>query len=435
MLTEASPRGPAALPESLSPEKLVFFWVTEFDYGAREHHGGYLRYFSLSRELLRMGHEVYFIAVLKPAEFELGSAWFSSLKSQGHLTGFTAITYEPRRARVTWATRLLHPYAGNLLLASDRANALRHVSQFAQQHPPDVMIASSRNLFFIPDAFRDKALTIIDFCDAESLYFWRDARHAAATRQYRKAVRHFFRMLQAAVHERYYCRRSDLNILVSPADKRAIDRIGGLPQQTLFMPNGLTLVASGQPLAAKHRNRIIFTGNMDFPPNSEAAIYFLDFVFPLVQRDNPGVEFVIAGANPTAELLARQNNNVRLTGYVKDLNHEIATSALYVAPLVTGSGFKNKIAEAIVNRTFIVATPIAVEFLDARIRSLIEVAAAPAEMAQSITKYLRNPELTLERVDQLYDLVVNDQNSWAQRARDLLATMKAAKKSRAARRV
>jgi glycosyltransferase involved in cell wall biosynthesis len=432
VLAEASPGSPTTLPQSGSPEKLVFFWVMEFDYGVRAHHGGYLRYFALSRELIRMGHEVYFVAALKSEEYDAGKAWFSSLKAQGTITDFTAITYEPRLNRVAWAARLLHPFAGNVLLAADRANVLRQVSQFGQQHPVDVIVASSRNLFFIADEFRDKTMTIIDFCDAESLYFWREARHAIANRNYRQAVRHFFRMLQAAVHERYYCRRSDLNILVSPADKRAIDRIGGLPRQTMFMPNGLTLAGAGQDLAAKQSNRIIFTGNMDFPPNSDAAIYFLDFVFPLVQRDNPTVEFVIAGANPTPELMARQNDHVRLTGYVKNLNHEIATSALYVAPLVTGSGFKNKIAEAIVNRTFIIATPIAVEFLDAPIRSLIEVAATPEEMAQSITKYLRNPELTLERVEQLYQLVVNDQNSWAQRARDLLAMMKVAKKPQAA---
>jgi len=111
--------------------------------------------------------------------------------------------------------------------------------------------------------------------------------------------------------------------------------------------------------------RLIFSGNMNFPPNYQAAIWFIDNVFPLVRKAHPEAHLVVAGANPVPELLQPAGDYIRVTGYVAGMNDEIAASSLYVAPLITGGGFKNKVIEALGNRTYVAATPMALEFLDA----------------------------------------------------------------------
>lgn len=73
----------------------------------------------------------------------------------------------------------------------------------------------------------------------------------------------------------------------------------------------------------------------------------LDHVFPGLLEQLPDAQLVIAGANPPAFLKARASPNIAITLYAEDLNREIARSALYVAPLTTGSGFKNKIVECL----------------------------------------------------------------------------------------
>ena len=161
--------------------------------------------------------------------------------------------------------------------------------------------------------------------------------------------------------------------MVSPVDKKAI---GPVIRYSIQNQNHIewSAVALAPPPVAKIPHRIVFSGNMDFPPNYAAAFWFLDHVLPRIVLRVPDVQFVIAGANPPETLRQRNSKHVLVTGYVEDMNREIARSALYVPPLVSGGGFKNKIVEAIANRTYVIATPMAVEFLDEEPRRLIGVA-------------------------------------------------------------
>src|SRR5205807_1045507 len=118
---------------------------------------------------------------------------------------------------------------------------------------------------------------------------------------------------------------------------------------------------------------------MDFPPNYESAIWFIDHVFPLL-RDHRDAHLVIAGANPVKELSARAGERVEVTGYREELRQEIARSELYVAPLICGGGFKNKVLEAIASGTYLVGTSMAVEFLGGNAKKLFLVADTPRQM-------------------------------------------------------
>ena len=119
-----------------------------------------------------------------------------------------------------------------------------------------------------------------------------------------------------------------------------------------------------------------------------------------------------------AELRARANDHIEITGFAPDLNQEIARSALYIAPLITGSGFKNKIAEALANGTYVVGTSTSVEFLEAGIRNLLTVVDEPVAMADAIVQFLRDPAKYDERTARLRD-TVREQFTWGRRAAEL----------------
>jgi glycosyltransferase involved in cell wall biosynthesis len=159
---------------------------------------------------------------------------------------------------------------------------------------------------------------------------------------------------------------------------------------------------------------------MDFPPNYEAALWFLNHVFPLVRQQIPQARIAIVGPNPVAELRACASDHVEITGFARDLNLEIARSALYIAPLITGSGFKNKIAEALANGTYVIGTSMATEFLEPSIRDLLIVANEPGQMADAIVRFLRDPAEYEERTARLRS-TVREQFTWRQRASELAA--------------
>jgi len=92
-------------------------------------------------------------------------------------------------------------------------------------------------------------------------------------------------------------------------------------------------------------------------PNVDAARRFATAIFPLIKREWPAAEFVIAGAAPVPAVQALGAiAGVRVTGTVADLRPNIWSATVYVSPLSAGFGVKNKILEAMALGTPIVAT-------------------------------------------------------------------------------
>ena len=107
---------------------------------------------------------------------------------------------------------------------------------------------------------------------------------------------------------------------------------------------------------------IVFTGNMDYWPNADAAIWFARAVLPALRQHRPELRFHVVGANPGAEvqLLARLPG-VQVTGRVADVRPYLAHAALAVAPLRIARGIQNKVLEAMAMARPVIASPGAFE--------------------------------------------------------------------------
>jgi glycosyltransferase involved in cell wall biosynthesis len=114
---------------------------------------------------------------------------------------------------------------------------------------------------------------------------------------------------------------------------------------------------------------------------------------------------------------------VEILGNVPDIPTEISTGALYVAPLISGGGFKNKIIEAVACGTFVVSTPTGVEFLDASLRDLFLVAESPSRFAEQILRFLESPDTFNARLPGLRSRIVGEY-TWARRADELLGHLR-----------
>ncbi|MDY6827980.1 MAG: TIGR03087 family PEP-CTERM/XrtA system glycosyltransferase [Pseudomonadota bacterium] len=107
---------------------------------------------------------------------------------------------------------------------------------------------------------------------------------------------------------------------------------------------------------------LVFTGAMDYWPNVDAVVWFCEQVMPLLRARQPGLEFWIVGANPTAaveELADRPG--VRVTGRVEDVRPYLRHADLAVAPLRIARGIQNKVLEAMAMGTPLVASRAAFE--------------------------------------------------------------------------
>jgi len=397
-------------------QALTFLWIVDFDYPTRLHHGSALRHINYCRELVQQGHKVLMGVQFEPQYQEQSRKWFTELRERGVISDFCELSYAPPPQYLRLAALTPFPSIGNFIVKKFQLETTRQVEDFIARHNVDVVLMTERRFVFLAARLAATVPFIIDFCDCMALHYFREFRNLVRNRELGPAVRTFRLFLSYLGEDRYYARRRPV-IVVSPVDQRVLRRIGGKHTHVVTLLNGVSQ-PSGQPGVEKVRNRLIFSGNMNFPPNCAAALWFLDDVFPLVLKEIPDAQFVIAGANPPPSLQQRASRNVLLTGYVEDLNKEIAQSALYVAPMRSGGGFKNKVMEAVVNRTYIVATSLAVEFLEPSIRKLFVVADSPEEMAKSIVSLLRDPATCESRLSDLNDLV-SGAFTWPRRAQEL----------------
>jgi glycosyltransferase involved in cell wall biosynthesis len=114
-----------------------------------------------------------------------------------------------------------------------------------------------------------------------------------------------------------------------------------------LLPNGVDLdTFAPRNHDYSHNNILLFTGNMDYAPNVDAVGYFAREVFPLIQQKFPAVKFVIAGQRPVETVTSLANENIIVTGFIKDLAEKYNEASVVVAPLRFGAGTQNKVLEA-----------------------------------------------------------------------------------------
>jgi glycosyltransferase involved in cell wall biosynthesis len=133
---------------------------------------------------------------------------------------------------------------------------------------------------------------------------------------------------------------------------------------SLYIPNGVDIeYFSPQGEGLVEKNSLIFTGNMTYEPNRQAALFLINEVMPLLTRKLPDAKLYLVGIN-SEYLKAFENENVIVTGFVKDIRKYIAKAKLYVSPLPFGSGIKNKVLEAMSMGKVVLGTPVSFEGID-----------------------------------------------------------------------
>lgn len=189
--------------------------------------------------------------------------------------------------------------------------------------------------------------------DALSLRYHEFSRFATSRRT---AWWHAARAVMARWSERRWYRHADRVVVTSPTDAAALAHAVPADRLTVI-PNGVDLdYFGGRPEPVP--GRLVFTGNMSWPPNEDAAEYFSLEVLPRIRRELPAATFWIVGADPSPRVrLLAEAPGVHMTGRVPDLRTWVQSASVYVSPLRFGAGVKNKILEAMALGTPIVATP------------------------------------------------------------------------------
>jgi len=160
------------------------------------------------------------------------------------------------------------------------------------------------------------------------------------------------------------------------------------------IPNGVDCAYFHPPQKGYERNpaTVVFTGAMGYSPNSDAAIYFIREVMPILRKKTQ-VRFAAVGRDPPAELVAlgRQWTDVIVTGKVPDVREHVWGARIFVVPIRKGAGTRLKVLEAFAMGIPTVSTSVGAEGIEFTPEQDLLLADDPASMADRIVELLQNP--------------------------------------------
>jgi len=131
---------------------------------------------------------------------------------------------------------------------------------------------------------------------------------------------------------------------------------------------------------------------MDWYPNEDGIVHFIEAVLPRVRREVPAATLTVVGRNPSSRLRAAAvTAGVHVTGLVDDVRPHMAEAAVYVVPLRIGGGTRLKIFEALSMGKAVVSTAIGAEGLPLTPGQDYLQADDPTSFAEAVTSLLRDP--------------------------------------------
>jgi sugar transferase (PEP-CTERM/EpsH1 system associated) len=227
---------------------------------------------------------------------------------------------------------------------------------------------------------------VMDFVDIDSEKF-ADYARAATGPIGRIWAREAKRLFQ---YEREGAARAVVSLFVSEAEAALFrSRTRMSPEMVQVLENGIdTDRFDPRDMAPAAREPlIVFTGQMDYPPNIEAAAGFARHALPRVRARHPDARLAIVGRDPDASLRAL-GDGVEVTGAVPDTRPWLARAAVVIAPLRIARGVQNKVLEAMAMARPVVASPQAFQGIDAVAGEHLVVADGWEAEAQAVSALL-----------------------------------------------
>lgn len=152
-------------------------------------------------------------------------------------------------------------------------------------------------------------------------------------------------------------------------------------------------------------NTIFHIGSMNWHPNEQGIKWFLDECWAKVKQSTPMIDAYFAGRYMPQWLLKTDLDGVHVVGEVADSIRFMTSKQIMVVPLLSGSGIRIKIIEAMSIGKTVIATTIAAEGIMYENGKNIIIANTPEEFAEAIKYCVENPDKCKEIGNEAYKLI------------------------------
>lgn len=160
--------------------------------------------------------------------------------------------------------------------------------------------------------------------------------------------------------------------------------------QSNYIPVSMEVSSVRKPKAKK----ISFLGAYNWMPNKEAILWFTNEVWPEIAKLNPTTEFHIAGSYSEEIAELKNIEGIELHGFVNSSQEFMKEHGIFIAPILSGSGVKMKVLEAMSHGVPCVLSTHAAEGLN--LPEIIPICKNKEAFIEKVSLLLQNEQLCHE---------------------------------------
>ena len=308
----------------------------------------------------------------------------------GLCRGFQCVPAPSKKVSAPMIARLLrsllsvHPYT---LWRHYSPALIRRMDELVRAERFDVihcdilpMAYAARNARGIPFTLTDH-----DVCHVKT---------ARIARQSRNPFLKAFTWMEAAklkAFEATIFSRIDLGITVSELDKQLLQQ--GCPKgRFTVIENGVDTREFSPDGEEREDGSLLWIGGFGYSPNRDAIRYFLEEIYPLLRKEAPGARLKLIGGSVPDFIagFAARDPSITILGSVADPVPYLRKASVFIAPILSGSGTRLKILEAMSVAKAVVTTTIGCEGIEGVDKKHFLIADTPRDFAQSAAYLLKN---------------------------------------------
>lgn len=351
-----------------------------------------------------------------------------SLCSDKHPVLESRMTEEYRRATRFKAVHIdlgIHPLdAGVAVLCGESYHVKRFISKEFAKHLAQVLEEEQFDVVHVESIFMTPYVPIIRKHSSAKVVLrahnvehtiWRRVAQSERNPFKRWYLKHL--SLTLGAYEREHLNDYDGVVCITANDERQLREMG-CRRPMMAMPFGVmpetVMGVDEEPDSLFH------IGSMDWMPNLEGVKWFLKQVWPMVHERMPQLTLYLAGRKMPDDLMRLEMEGVRVLGEVPDATYFIASKQINVVPLLSGSGIRVKIIEAMSAGKAVVTTTIGAEGIGCTDGKDVLIADTPEQFVEQLQRCVDNPEFR-KQIGSNAARLITEQYSNKQLTQQLLA--------------
>lgn len=186
----------------------------------------------------------------------------------------------------------------------------------------------------------------------------------------------------------------DLGIVVSEVDKLELQKI--CPDGKFeVIENGVDADKFNSDHKNIEPNTLLWLGGFAHYSNKQGVYWFLEKIYPIIKEEKKEIKFQLVGGRVTDKLrhYASVDPSIELLGYVDDPLPYLQKATVFIAPILSGSGTKLKLLEAMAAGKAIVTTSVGCEGIEGIDKEHFLIADSPKKFAHKVVDVINDEKL------------------------------------------